>query len=61
MIRLRTLSESIRTARAVLSTIAAAMLTVAGVRFSITIVALMLASQCFAPRLLGRPLGWACG
>lgn len=39
-------------ARAVLSTIAASMITVAGVSFSITIVALTLASQQFGPRLL---------
>ncbi len=39
-------------ARAVLSTIAASMITVAGVVFSITIVALTLASQQFGPRLL---------
>jgi uncharacterized membrane protein len=39
-------------ARAVLSTIAASMMTVAGVTFSITIVALTLASQQFGPRLL---------
>ncbi len=39
-------------ARAVLSTIAASMITVAGVTFSITIVALALASQQFGPRLL---------
>jgi len=39
-------------ARAVLSTIAGSMITVAGVVFSITIVALTLASQQFGPRLL---------
>ena len=39
-------------ARAVLSTIAGSMITVAGVSFSITIVALTLASQQFGPRLL---------
>ncbi|MEO7274269.1 MAG: DUF2254 domain-containing protein [Vicinamibacterales bacterium] len=39
-------------ARAVLSTIASSMITVAGVTFSITIVALTLASQQFGPRLL---------
>lgn len=39
-------------ARAVLSTIAASMITVAGVTFSITIVVLTLASQQFGPRLL---------
>jgi uncharacterized membrane protein len=39
-------------AREVLSTIAASMITVAGVTFSITIVALTLASQQFGPRLL---------
>jgi uncharacterized membrane protein len=39
-------------ARAMLSTIAASMITVAGVTFSITIVALTLASQQFGPRLL---------
>ena len=39
-------------ARAVLSTIAASMITVAGVTFSITIVALTLASQQFGPRVL---------
>jgi uncharacterized membrane protein len=39
-------------ARAVLSTIAGSMITVAGVAFSITIVALSLASQQFGPRLL---------
>jgi uncharacterized membrane protein len=39
-------------ARAVLSTIASSMITVAGVVFSITIVALTLASQQFGPRLL---------
>ena len=39
-------------ARAVLSTIAASMITVAGVTFSITIVALTLAAQQFGPRLL---------
>jgi uncharacterized membrane protein len=36
----------------VLSTLAASMITVAGVTFSITIVALTLASQQFDPRLL---------
>ena len=41
-------------ARAVLSTIAASMITVAGVTFSITIVALTLASQQFGPRLLRK-------
>ena len=40
-------------ARAVLSTIAGSMITVAGVVFSITIVALSLASSQFGPRLLG--------
>ncbi|MBA3949511.1 MAG: DUF2254 domain-containing protein [Acidobacteria bacterium] len=39
-------------ARAVLSTVAASMITVAGVTFSITIVALALASQQFGPRVL---------
>ncbi len=39
-------------ARAVLSTIAASMLTVAGVTFSITIVAIVYASSQFGPRLL---------
>lgn len=39
-------------ARAVLSAIASSMITVAGVTFSITIVALTLASQQFGPRLL---------
>jgi uncharacterized membrane protein len=39
-------------AREVLSTIAGAMITVAGVIFSITVVALTLASQQFGPRLL---------
>jgi uncharacterized membrane protein len=39
-------------ARAVLSTIAGSMITVAGVTFSMTIVALTLASQQFGPRLL---------
>lgn len=39
-------------ARAVLSTIAASMINVTGVTFSITIVALTLASQQFGPRLL---------
>lgn len=39
-------------ARAVLSTIAGSMITVAGVAFSITIVALTLASSQFGPRLL---------
>lgn len=39
-------------AREVLSTIAGSMMTVAGVTFSITIVALTLASQQFGPRLL---------
>lgn len=39
-------------ARAVLSTVAASMITVAGVTFSITIVTLTLASQQFGPRLL---------
>ncbi len=39
-------------ARAVLSTIAGSMITVAGVTFSITIVALTLASSQFGPRLL---------
>lgn len=39
-------------AREVLSTIAGSMITVAGVTFSITIVALSLASQQFGPRLL---------
>jgi len=39
-------------ARAILSTIAASMITVAGVVFSITIVALTLASSQFGPRLL---------
>jgi uncharacterized membrane protein len=40
-------------ARALLSTIAGSMITVAGVGFSITIVALVLASTQFGPRLLG--------
>ena len=40
--------------RAVLSTIAGSMITVAGVVFSITMVALSLASQQFGPRLLGN-------
>lgn len=40
--------------RAVLSTIAGSMITVAGVVFSITMVALTLASQQFGPRLLGN-------
>jgi uncharacterized membrane protein len=40
-------------ARAVLSTIAGSMVTVAGTVYSITIVALTLASQQFAPRVLG--------
>lgn len=40
-------------ARAVLSAIATSMITVAGVTFSITIVALTLASQQYGPRLLG--------
>ncbi len=40
-------------ARALLSTIAGSMVTVAGVGFSITIVALVLASTQFGPRLLG--------
>ena len=44
-------------ARAVLSTIAGSMITVAGVTFSITIVALTLASQQFGPRLLRNFLG----
>src|SRR5689334_2632391 len=39
-------------ARAVLATIAGSMITVAGVVFSITIVALSLASNQFGPRLL---------
>lgn len=39
-------------AREVLGTIAASMITVAGVAFSVTIVALTLASQQFGPRLL---------
>ncbi|MGH7928517.1 MAG: DUF2254 family protein, partial [Candidatus Binatia bacterium] len=39
-------------AREVLSAIASSMMTVAGVAFSITIVALTLASQQFGPRLL---------
>ena len=39
-------------ARAVLSTVASSMITVAGVTFSITIVALTLASQQYGPRLL---------
>ena len=39
-------------ARAVLSVIASSMITVAGVVFSITIVALTLASSQFGPRLL---------
>jgi uncharacterized membrane protein len=39
-------------ARAVLATIAGSMVTVAGVTFSVTIVALTLASQQFGPRLL---------
>lgn len=39
-------------ARAVLSAVAASMITVAGVTFSITVVALTLASQQFGPRLL---------
>ena len=39
-------------ARQMLSTIAASMMTVAGVAFSVTIVALSLASQQFGPRLL---------
>lgn len=41
-------------ARAVLSTIAGSMITVAGVVFSITMVALALASSQFGPRLLGN-------
>jgi uncharacterized membrane protein len=41
-------------ARAVLSTIASSMITVAGVTFSITIVALTLAAQQYGPRLLGN-------
>lgn len=41
-------------ARAVLSTIAGSMITVAGTVYSITIVALTLASMQFAPRVLGR-------
>ena len=41
-------------AREVLSTIAGSMITVAGVVFSITIVALSLASSQFGPRLLGN-------
>ncbi|HET7322521.1 MAG TPA: DUF2254 domain-containing protein [Longimicrobiaceae bacterium] len=41
-------------ARAVLSTIAGSMITVAGVVFSITIVALQLASSQFGPRVLSR-------
>lgn len=41
-------------ARSVLSTIAGSMITVAGVVFSITIVALTLASTQFGPRLLGN-------
>ena len=48
-------------ARAVLSTIAASMITVAGVTLSITIVALTLASQQFGLRLLRnflRDMGW---
>ena len=40
-------------ARSLLSTIAGSMVTVAGVAFSITIVALVLASTQFGPRLLG--------
>lgn len=40
-------------ARALLSTVAGSLITVAGVVFSITIVALSLASQQFGPRLLG--------
>lgn len=40
-------------ARAVLSTVAGSMVTVAGVVFSITIVALQLASSQFGPRVLG--------
>ncbi|HEU18338.1 MAG TPA: DUF2254 domain-containing protein, partial [Deltaproteobacteria bacterium] len=39
-------------ARSILSTIAGSMITVAGVAFSITIVALTLASSQFGPRLL---------
>jgi uncharacterized membrane protein len=39
-------------ARAILSTVAASMITVTGIVFSITIVALSLASQQFGPRLL---------
>ncbi|WP_311568164.1 DUF2254 family protein [Photobacterium arenosum] len=41
-------------ARSVLSTIAGSMVTVAGVAFSITIVALTLASSQFGPRLLAK-------
>lgn len=41
-------------ARSLLSTIAASMMTVAGVTFSIVIVALTLASSQFGPRLLGE-------
>ncbi len=44
-------------AREVLSTIAGSMITVAGVTFSITIVALSLASQQFGPRLLRHFMG----
>ena len=43
---------SVEGARAVLSTIAGSMITVAGVVFSVTIVALSLASSQFGPRLL---------
>jgi uncharacterized membrane protein len=41
-------------ARELLSTVAGSMITVAGVVFSITIVALSLASSQFGPRLLGN-------
>ena len=40
-------------ARALLSTVAGSMVTVAGLGFSITIIALVLASTQFGPRLLG--------
>ncbi len=45
-------ASSVEGARAVLSTIAGSMITVAGVVFSVTIVALTLASSQFGPRLL---------
>lgn len=50
----RLLSFDTAGARAFLATVAGSMMTVAGVAFSITIVAMTLASQQFGPRLLGN-------